>query len=367
MTQLQRVLFSESSPNIGGQELQLLEQASGLQRQGVAVHLVCRANSRIASVALERGIPTTHLPFRNSLHPPSILGLRRLLREFKPDVVISHSGHDANAVAVAARLLKKRPRLVRARTYQPGVPSAWTYNTLVDLTLVPSEYLKSRLLQNPRIKAERIAVLYPGIPFADNDAKCKQQLPPELLAQLQIGKRRLLVHAAMLRTEKGHALMLDVLPRLLEKFPDLLYVIAGEGELYETLYRRASNEGLGQNVLFAGMVTQLPALMLHAELLVMPSLYEPLGMSQIEALSHNIPVVASRTGGIPETVEDMRSGLLAEPGDVDDWLAKLSWALEHPEAMRAMAAQGNINVRARFCISENLRRLQAFLSGLLKA
>jgi glycosyltransferase involved in cell wall biosynthesis len=137
--------------------------------------------------------------------------------------------------------------------------------------------------------------------------------------------------------------------------------------LYETLYRRASNEGLGQYVLFVGMVTQLPALMLHAELLVMPSLYEPLGMSQIEALSHNIPVVASRTGGIPETVEDMRSGLLAEPGDVDDWLAKLSWALEHPEAMRAMAAQGNINVRARFCISENLRRLQAFLSGLLKA
>lgn len=363
MAEIRRVLFTESSPNIGGQELQLLAQAKGLQRLGIDTRLVCRPNSRISTVATEEQIEVAHLPFRNSLHPASILGLRRIIAEFSPEAVIAHSGHDSNTAALAARLCFKRPLLVRSRTYQPGLPHAFTYNTLFDLTLVPSAFLKHLLLRNPQIKSERISVLYPGIPFEHNDARSQQSLSPELLAQLGGATRKLLVHAAMLRGEKGHHTILQALPALVQKFPDLCYVIAGEGELEAALKQEVADRHLEAHVLFCGMVSAVPALMRQATLVTMPSTYEPLGMSQIEALGLGIPVVASDTGGIPETIVDGQTSLLAAPEDVTAWQAQLDWALSHPKEMQAMAALGKETVRAQFSMDGNLQQLLAYLQN----
>jgi len=365
MAELRRVLFTESSPNIGGQELQLLAQAKHLQQCGVDTLLVCRADSRIADVAHERGIAVEYVPFRNSLHPPSLKRMASLLRRYRPDAVIAHSGHDANTVAVAARLMRQRPLLVRARTYQPGVPNAWTYNILFDLTLVPSRYLKSCLLSNPRVKADKIQVLYPGINF--EHGICPDSPVPDWLTCLLAAKRRIILHAAMLRGEKGHDVMLDALPKLLERFPDICYAIAGEGERLAALREKVRTQGLEQHVVFAGMVCNLPAIMQHAGLVVMPSSYEPLGMSQIEALGMQIPVIVSRTGGMPETVEDGITGLLANPDDAEDWACKLTQALSQPNDMQAMACAGKSQVRAQFSMAYNLEQLQKHLqAGLMQ-
>lgn len=357
MSRLRKVLFTESSPNIGGQELQLLAQAEGLAARGIETLLVCRPGSRIGELAASRGITIACLPFRNSFHLPSLIGLHRLLRRFRPDAIVAHSGHDANTAALAARPLPRRPLLVRSRTYQPGLPNAWTYNVLFDLTLVPSRYLLGLLLRNPEIKSERIRVLYPGIDFDHATSAA----PPAWLSQLLDSDRRIVLHAAMLRPEKGHQLMLAALPGLIERFPQLHYVIAGEGELAESLQHEVAVRGLQAHVTFAGMVNDLPSIMQHAELVVMPSSYEPLGMSQIEALGMQIPVIASRTGGIPETVEDHQTGLLAQPDNLNDWQTQLAWALEHTEEMRAMAHAGSIKVREQFSRIGNLDQLEQHL------
>jgi glycosyltransferase involved in cell wall biosynthesis len=359
---LSRVLFTESSPNLGGQELQLLEQARGLAARGVQTRLLCPEESRIAQVAPGYGVPVSPVPFRNSLHPRSVLRVRRALADWRPDAVLCHSGHDADVSAVAARLIgSPRPRLVRMRTYQHGTPHPWTYNRLFDRTLVPSEEMRGRLLANPRVRAERISVLRPGIAFGELDARAARPLDPALEQALGRFPARRMTHAAMLRGEKGHLFMLEVLAQLRARFPDLCYVIAGEGELKETIDNKAKALGLQANVCFAGLVREPPPLYVRSELVVMPSLYEPLGMSQIEALGLGVPVVASRVGGIPETVQDRRTGLLAAPGDVAAWTEALSWALEHRAEMRAMAAAGRADVRQRFELAKVLDELASHL------
>lgn len=363
MPKLSRVLFTESSPNLGGQELQLLEQARGLAARGVQTRLLCPDASRIAQVAPRYGVPVSPVPFRNSLHARSVLGVRRVLADWRPDAVLCHSGHDADVSAVAARLVgRPRPRLVRMRTYQHGPPHAWTYNRLFDRTLVPSEEMRGRLLANPRVRAERIAVLRPGIAFAELDARAARPLDPGLEQALGRFPARRLTHAAMLREEKGHLFMLEVLAGLRPRFPDLCYVIAGEGELKERIHDKAKALGLQANVCFAGLVRELPPLYVRSELVVMPSLYEPLGMAQIEALGLGVPVVASRVGGIPETVQDRRTGLLAAPGDVDAWTEALTFALEHRAEMRSMAAAGRADVRQRFELAKVLDELADHLA-----
>jgi glycosyltransferase involved in cell wall biosynthesis len=345
---------------LGGQELQLLEQARGLAARGVQTRLLCPPASRIAELATQYGVPVSPAKFRNSLHPPSVLRVMRVLAEWKPDAVVSHSGHDADVCALAARLVSKRPRhLVRMRTYQHGLPHAWTYNHLFDRTLVPSEEMRRRLLANPGIKGERIAVLRPGIAFAELEGRSLQPLDAGLEETLARFPARRLTHAAMLREEKGHLFMLEVLARLRARFPELCYVIAGEGELDQAIRNKAKTLGLEANVCFAGLLRNLPALYVRSELVVMPSLYEPLGMSQIEALGLGVPVVASRVGGIPETMEHR----LVMPGDTEAWAQALAWALEHRDEMRAFAAAGRADVRRRFELATVLDELMVHLDG----
>jgi glycosyltransferase involved in cell wall biosynthesis len=357
---LRRVLFTESSSNLGGQELQLLEQAKGLASRGIEVRLMCGAASRIGELADQYRVPVSPVEFRNSLHPPSLLRVMRVLSQWKPDAVLSHSGHDADVCALAARLISKRPRLlVRMRTYQHGLPRAWTYNRFFDRTLVPSEEMRKRLLANPRVKAERIAVLRPGVAFADLEARSVQALDADLEEKLSRFPARRVTHAAMLREEKGHLVMLETLARLGPRFPDLCYVIAGEGQLDQTIRSKAKALGLEGNVCFAGLVRNVPALYVRSELVVMPSLYEPLGMSQIEALGLGVPVLASRVGGIPETMEH----LLVAPGDSEAWTQALTWALEHRDEMRAFAAAGRADVRRRFELGTVLDELMVHLDA----
>lgn len=343
----------------------MLQQMAALQERGIAVRLLCRPASRIGQIARERGLDTIDMPFRNSLHVSSILAVARLVRGWRPDAIISHSGHDANICAIAARLaglFGKRPRLIRVRTYQPGLPHAWTYNTLADLTLVPSEAMRRSLLAHPRIRPERIRVLYPGLIFERIEQQAQAPLPPQLADWLERHPGPLIAHAAMLRGEKGHALMLEVMARLIKSFPAVRYVIAGEGELRQSLESSVRALGLSQHVLIAGLLAIAPPLLKRAELVVMPSSYEPLGMAQIEALALGVPVVASRTGGIPETIEDHRSGLLVTPGDVTQWVTALTWALQHPPEMRRMAQAGGGFVKSRFSMAANIDQLLACLT-----
>lgn len=356
-TGVRRVLFSESSPNVGGQELQLLAQATSLPARGIDTLILCRANSRLATVAAARGVATVAIPFRNSLHLPSIAGVRRVLNSFRPDALICHSGHDANTGALAARLVAARPALLRARTYQHGQPNAWTYNHLFDRTLVPSNEMRQRLLANRAIDPQRIHLLYPGIDFATIARRSQEALPAAIEHALAELPRPLIVQAAMLRPEKGHALMLDVLATLKQRGRIVGFAIAGEGELKAQLQQQVERLGLGQQVAFLGLVDNIPAVYTRAALVVVPSSYEPLGMSQIEALSLGVPVVVSEVGGIPETVRHLETGLIARSGDGAAWTAAIERALDDPEAMRALAQAGRADVLHRFGLQTNLDQL----------
>jgi glycosyltransferase involved in cell wall biosynthesis len=349
---------------LGGQELQALQQMRALRERGIETLLACRERSRIGDTAGEFGLNPFFIPFRNSLHLPSLTSAYALMRRWRPDVVVSHSGHDANVCALAARLLSPRPRLLRARTYQPGPSSAWTYNHLADKTIVPSELMRQLLLDNPSIQPERIQVLYPGIDFAQLDADVASPLTQERSNWLRQRPGPVLLHAAMLRHEKGHLFMLDVISRLRLEFPNLRYVMAGEGEQRQAIADKIQQCRLQDCAFLAGTVTPLAPLMAKANLLVMPSFVEPLGMSQSEALGLGIPVVASRVGGIPETVSHNTTGLLVDAGNEDAWVTAITWALSHPNDMKRMADAGRDFVRENFSMTSNIDRLLEIMAAI---
>jgi len=361
---LRRILFTESSRNVGGQEMQLLAQMGALRSLGIETRLACNPAGRLDAVARSRGVEPVAVPFRNSLHPPSIVRLSRLMHEWRPQVVVSHSGHDANIAALAARLVRPRPALVRARTYQHGVPGAFPYNVASDVTIVPSEALRRQLLANPRIRSSRVHVLYPGIDFDALDRQAAAPLPASVDAWLAAHPGPLVVHGAMLRPEKGHLFFLDVLASVRAAFPDVRYIATGEGEMRDALRTRIAALNLSENVLLPGVVSPLAPLIARADLAVLPSLYEPLGMFQSEALALGVPVVASCTGGIPETVTDGATGWLVPPEDRDAWVEAVVNALSDRAEARRRAALGRDDVRGRFAIDANIASLLRLIDAV---
>jgi glycosyltransferase involved in cell wall biosynthesis len=357
------VLFTESSPNVGGQELQLLQQMQELRKRNITTLLACRSDSRIYEVAQEKQLDPVGVPFRNSMDAVSILRLARLINANKIQAVVSHSGHDTNCASIAARLSLANPRMIRSRTYLSGKPGSWTYNKLVRKTVVPSEFLRQAILDaNPRIKPDRLCVLYPGIDFSNLDRAACEPLPAELSDWLSRSQGPLIVHPAMLRPEKGHYFMLQVLSALKPKWPNLRYVAAGKGELLQSLRDEAVRLGLAEQVCFPGMLDPVAPLLKLAALVVMPSTSEPLGMAQIEALGLACAVVASKVGGIPETISHDRTGVLVEALNHEAWAHALDQAIGNPEGAAILAEAGRADVRQRFSVQSNTEALLRALS-----
>jgi len=354
------LIFTESSPNIGGQERQLLVQIKLLIASGFDVTLVCRPESRIESLAAAMRIRTKTLPFRGSVDPRTILGLCNLIAEMQPAACFCHSNRDVDNIAIAARMFwRNRPRLIRSKTYLSGKNSSYKYNYAVDFTFTSSNYLKSEILSNNRVDPMRVGVIYPGVDFEKLDAECNLDLPSDLSRWIEKKRGPLIVQIGMLRREKGHIMMLEAIAKLRSRRPPVHFAMVGSGPMQDSIEQRAMELGLYDQI-WMGELQSVAAILKKADLAVMPSLVEPLGMAQIEAAGLGIPVVASNVGGIPETISDRETGLLVEP-NADAFALSLDYALSRPEEMRAMAHRARADVRSRFSVENCISALKSLL------
>src|SRR5207248_4108745 len=120
-----------------------------------------------------------------------------------------------------------------------------------------------------------------------------------------------------LRPVKGHPFFLDAAAAAIKRIPDCRFVIAGTGEAryVEALKAQVAMLGLTAGVRFLGKVEQMPAFYRACDVVCVPSMSESFGRTVIEAFASLTPVVATAVGGMRETVEHGRTGLLVAYGD----------------------------------------------------
>ncbi|MGC3029213.1 hypothetical protein ACPUER_29435 [Burkholderia sp. DN3021] len=146
------------------------------------------------------------------MDPHTIIGLCKLIATMRPAACICNSSHDANNLAIAARIFgRHRPLLARSKAYVAGKISAHSYNHLVDFSFTPSKYLKDKILSNKRINPERVEVIYTGVDFGKLDVECTLELPSDI-TQWTV-ERILVVHDAQLAAIPWHR-YLDAWQRL---------------------------------------------------------------------------------------------------------------------------------------------------------
>ncbi len=149
--------------------------------------------------------------------------------------------------------------------------------------------------------------------------------------------------------ERAHPYLLrafrKLAPDLGTTLPDARLVLLGGGALEQPLREEAASLGISDRVVFAGHRPDVHRLLGAFDVFAMPSLQEGLGLAALEAAAAGVPIVASRTGGLPEIIEHDVTGLLVPPTDVDALALALGRLLRDPEIGQRMVEKGKAHVQ----------------------
>jgi glycosyltransferase involved in cell wall biosynthesis len=166
-------------------------------------------------------------------------------------------------------------------------------------------------------------------------------------------------NVAALVPHKGQRYLVDAAHLVVQEIPDARFIVLGEGELREHLEKQVREHHLEKHVLLPGFRTDVLGCIKAFDLFVMSSVTEGLGTSLLDAMACARPIVATRTGGIPEIVEDGANGLLVPPRDAGSLAAAIVRALKDEPLRQRMAAEGLARVRERFTVERMVEQTAA--------
>jgi glycosyltransferase involved in cell wall biosynthesis len=337
-----RVLHVDPERGWGGGEVQVTALLRELARRGHASVVAAVAGSPLASAATALGVPVEACTIRNHLDLRAVPRLRRLARDV--DVVHFHTAR-AHAMAPWLGGTGARRIVTRRMDYVPrGGPWArHLYNHAVDRVIAISDGVRAALVR-AGVEPGRIRVVPSGV---DVDALAAPAGAREALrVEWGVGRDETLVMVlGVLEERKGHAVLIDAATRMPRPVA-VRYVFCGAGSLEPRLREAVAYSGLA--VHFAGFRRDVAACLAAADVVVLPSLHEGLGVAALEAMAAGRPVVASRVGGLAEVIDDGVTGLLVPPRDPEALGAALGALAADAERRRAMGAHALQRVRARF-------------------
>lgn len=165
---------------------------------------------------------------------------------------------------------------------------------------------------------------------------------------------------------KGQEVVLAAMPRLLERFPNLVYDVVGDGDRRPALERLAANLKIEKSVRFHGVVTDeaLAAFYSTDAVFVMPSSVEGFGFVFAEAMAHGMPAIGGNRDAGPEVIIDRQTGFVIDPDSVDAVVESVTAILRDEHVWRNMSRAAVEHARSRFGYQRFKVRLAKILSGV---
>lgn len=197
------------------------------------------------------------------------------------------------------------------------------------------------------ISREMIMEVIPGV---DTEIFSPGEPPKDLLERYGVKGKIVLLTVARLTPRKGQDTVISTLPEILKAYPDLVYLVVGDGPYRNSLRELAEEKGVAKNVFFAGRIPdgELSSHYRLADVYVMPNreVYdstdsiEGFGISFIEAGGCAKPVIGGRSGGAIFAVADGESGILVNPGSVGELSDAILRLLNDPKGAKDMGRRG---------------------------
>src|SRR5215472_4604955 len=346
----------------GGSERQFAALAQSLDGDQFSLHLGCLAKRGDFSEGLGE---VTEFPIGPNLYGLQSLRARLRLAAFLRNLRIS--------VAHAFDFYTNLMLIPAAR--MAGVPVLiGSQRQLGDLLPHSKSRAQATMLRwcdcvvsNSRAAAERL--ISQGVPER-RIVIIRNGLPPACFALTspafprRPGIVRVGMIARMNTASKNHRIFLRAAARLRGKFPELEFVLAGDGPLRPAFEREAADLGITNCVHFLGDRRDIPAVLASIDISVLPTASESLSNVVIESMAAGVPVVASRVGGNPELIDEMR-GILVAPGDEQSLADGIERLLRDRSMGAELARNAKIFAEQNFTIAEMRQRHEDLYAELL--
>ena len=295
----------------GGAETMCENLTYALKAQGHEVCVVSLYPERtpISARMEEAGVKITYLDKKLGLDLSMIPKLMRIMKAEKPDAVHTHL--DVIKYAVAAAKLAGVKKCIHTVHNVADKEAEGRLQKMINGTYfklgwsVPvalSPQVQDTIVSFYGMKKEHVPVIYNGVDLSrcivKTDYGCDGGLK--------------LVHIGRFNQQKNHKRVLEAFKMLTERCPDVHLNLLGDGELMEQTRQYADQLQLQDHVSFLGSQSNVYPHLNGADIFLLPSYYEGMPMTIIEAMGTGLPIVATAVGGVPDMLADGQSGLLTE-------------------------------------------------------
>ena len=344
------VVHYSDSESFGGTERAMLQLLAGLDRKRwrpVLFHADVPGAAQLAQEAAALGVairPVARVtrPARGVASLPS---LARALRRESAAVFHAHQTWSLSCrYGIVAAALARVPAVVASAQLfleMPPLRGIDLQHSLLsrclDRHVAVSRYVASRLRDRFDVPAVKISVV-------PNAVALRDPVPRDIRLRAEVAGDEttpLVLTVARLDAQKGLVHLLETAAIM----PDTVFAIAGDGADRSALEAQAASLGVASRVRFLGHRRDVPALLAIADVFVLPSLYEGLPLSVLEAMAAGVPVVATAIGGTDEVVRDGETGTLVAPGDARALAAGIRSMLSSRDRAARLAEAGRAYVQ----------------------
>lgn len=354
-----RVLYINLTEKISGGEKSLLYYLAELKHRIVPI-VVCPKKGPLTEQLESLGIKYYTFPIHllSKYNPfPFLFSLFKLIDVIlKEQVTIIHAnGMSANQITVIAAKLTRRYVILHLQNF---VEKEYFYKYLffcADRIIVPSAIVQKSLLKYLKKKNKSIVMRH-AVPLL-NFAPKKFYIHDELKIP---HSTKIVALIGLIEERKGHEYFIRAAEKIKIKAH---FIIVGDSLFTDDTYKKTMMNLVHtlklSNVSFLGHRTNIPAILNDVDVVVVPSLNEPLGLIVLEAGAMSIPVVGFDCGGIPEMIEDGKTGFLVPERNNEKLAEKISMLLRNNSMRKKIGLAARDKVRREFNVEKNVERILA--------
>jgi len=348
-----RVLHLDSGREWRGGQRQVYLLARGQRELGHEPLVIAAPDAPLIRRLRSAGIAAAAVRMRGDWDLAAASRVRAVLRTWNPDVIHAHDAH-AHAIALAALIGRRSVPLVVTRRVVFVPHGRLKYGHRVSRFIAISRAVRQALMTGG-IDGSRVELVYDGVTrptvATRRDWRAECGWPDDSVVCGIVGA---------MSAEKGIAMLSQIRDRLPEPSRSRirLVLLGGKRDLAQSIG--------GLTTFCAGFVDEIHDAMAGLDILLHPSSAEGLGTAVIDAVALGVPPVAFRVGGLPEVIEDQRSGLLVPPGDVAAFANAID-RLVRDEALRRLLAAAGPARASEFSVERMVRGTEGVYAAVLAA
>jgi glycosyltransferase involved in cell wall biosynthesis len=317
--------------------------------------------------ALKKPINLEVIPMHTKYDLGAIREIRATAKHINPDIVHVH-GTRAGVLGRLAVIGLKVPVIYTEHlwTKQYKIPGRiphnvqlfglWILDMFTNLNIAVSDAVGDFLIENQISRPEKVVVIYNGVEAPKKKAKPFSRKDEVLLGSI-----------GTLNEQKGMQYLIQAMPKVIKEFPKTKLEIIGEGYYKDRLSKLIRKLKLSSHIKLTGFLNDVYDELEKMDIYVQPSLSESFGLAILQAMSVGLPVVATKTGGIPEVVTSSKTGTLVPSKDPKALADAILDLIRNSDKAIEMGKIAKEDAKVKFSLEDMVKETETVYGEIAKA